>query len=277
MKLNLKVEAFGKQPRKSNWSKEHLAILQEHYPTKGSDYVAELVGRRRECVLSMAKRLGIRCQVYRAGKLRTSEEHKELVRKHYPTGMPLAELAELLGMKPASLCALACRLGVKRLVHVKAATVAKPAKAAPKVARPAPKPKPAPAPVSRYNYTPEQKQLVLDRFPHVDTEVLAEQLGKSADALRHFAKSLGLVKTPEYLAARELQLEVKRLAKKKAKAIVEKKKAAPVKAKRWFHYPMNSAEYKEGLALATAGGGRKKAVSTIDENGRPATVWRNAA
>lgn len=42
------------QPSPGTWSEEHMAILREHYPTKGSAYVAALVGRSRNRVTGHA-------------------------------------------------------------------------------------------------------------------------------------------------------------------------------------------------------------------------------
>ncbi len=42
------------------WNEEDLNILKEHYTSKGSKYVAELVNRSRAAVMTKAAKLGLR-------------------------------------------------------------------------------------------------------------------------------------------------------------------------------------------------------------------------
>ncbi|AHJ98962.1 hypothetical protein [Hymenobacter swuensis] len=153
-KLGLRIEEFGKQPRKTNWSEQHLTILREEYPIHGPEHVAQQVGRNQPSVVTMAKRLGIRCRRRPAGRPRWSTEHLGLLMEHYPAGLPTAQLVELLGRKADTIHAMARTLGLKRPPRV---VVPKP----PKVKVPEPVPAPKPAPVAKAKPAPAPKKPVL--------------------------------------------------------------------------------------------------------------------
>lgn len=257
------------EKKDTSWSAADLSILHTHYPVSGADKVAELTGRGRAAVLSKAKRLKIPSGKP-PGQPRWTEQEDAQLKVDWPAGRSTQELVRDFGRNPAAIHARACLLGLKRPPRVAVEKAPKPAKV---VVPPA-----APAKEKRSSgYTAAQEQRIREQFPHVETAALAAEIGKSEDAVRHFAtRALGLVKTPAFLAAREAQLAEQRLVKKKAKAQAEKKaqKKSSVGPAKWWHFPMSSAEYKAGLAATTAG---KKPTTIIDSYGRPATVWRNAA
>ncbi|TGE23503.1 hypothetical protein [Hymenobacter metallicola] len=297
-----KVLKLGKRTRSTVWSQADKDLLQQEYPTKGAAHVAELVGRSASTVTQMAVHLGVK----RDRKARVKAESKPLaplwspeedalLQQHYTAGMHVDDLVALLGRpKPATLHRLSV-LKIKRLPKMKVVPTPKVPKekkaklrpvARVKVA-PAPKPAPmpkvapvAPAPKSGLaahgsSWSPEQNEQLQTRFPITDTAELAAELGRTLYAVSRQATTLGLKKSEAFLEAQAVALAEQRLIKKKAKAQAEKKQKKEVVApKKWWHYPMNSPEYKAGSAAVTAG---KKPVTIIDENGRPATVWRNAA
>jgi hypothetical protein len=97
-----------------DWTESETATLRENYEALGYKGVSDLLGRSLASVRNKAEDLKLRRN---SGYKRWTAEADELMLAHYPTAMPLRELAALLGRtKVSDLVKRARKLKIKRLV-----------------------------------------------------------------------------------------------------------------------------------------------------------------
>lgn len=249
------------QKTRQKWSTEHIALLLDLYPTGDRAAIMAAVGRPWIQIIDKAYQLGVKRVV---GKTpHWSAQHLTLLHQHYPEHGP-AHVAALVGKPETAVLAYAKRLKLRY--------------------RYARRP-------GREAWSEEHLALVRQHYP---TRMPLEELsalvgGRSAHNLQGRAALLGLRRLPRLakekpepqpqprppVAAKPAPIDkaTKKLVKAKAKAKASKKESDSQKPRKWFHFPMNSPQYQAGMAASIAG---KRAITIIDPNGRPATVWRNA-
>ncbi|RFP65907.1 hypothetical protein D0N36_06805 [Hymenobacter lapidiphilus] len=255
------------------WSAAELAVLTTEYPLHGAKHTAALLGRAVSAVHTRAHRLGLAagsCQSW-------STEHTALLHKHYPIDGPTT----VVGLLPHTRTAILKRAQILGLTSGKKA--------------------------GQRRWSTEHAALFARDYPAGrPLAELANELGRSTAALVTRAHQLGLLRLPGRKPARprahpparratvlapkpapvpkaapaakppKPPKDIRLAVKQKAKAQAAKKQAPkkPTTAKKWYHYRMGSPEYEAGLAATTAG---KQRTTILDENGRTAIVWRNAA
>ena len=90
--------------KRAGWPESELAILREHYPTKGGAFVAAMLGRELKDVQRTASRKKIKCG--------WSDEQVALLRELYPTKGG-AYVGELVGRSARVVVQKALTLGIK--------------------------------------------------------------------------------------------------------------------------------------------------------------------
>lgn len=253
------------------WNPADMAILVAHYQTLGPDYVAEQTGRPVHLVRAKAWRLGLSA----TGAEEWSEQELEQLRRHYP--LEGADyVVELTGRPRTAVLTKAKRLGIR-----------------------------CGNPAGHPRWSEEEDSMLKADYPTGSLPDLMARLGRNLDAVRQRAALFGLkrvkrakpapapkvekpalVPTPAPPVAKvkptpapkkpvlsQEEKELKKLVRNKAKAKKEKK-AKPEPPKKGWQYPMHSPEYNAWLASTTAG---RRRTTILDENGRPATVWRKEA
>lgn len=264
------------------WSEDHLAVLRAEYPVHGSVHVAAVLGRNRSQVIVQARKRGIPAPPVRSGA-GWSEEHLALLREHYPTYMPVREIAKLVERRRDTVVAMARKLGISRPITE--------TESGPKRLR---------------VWTPERDQQLREALTGATNAELAEYFPATYHAISRRISRLGL----GYMAQRAERIQgrrnttravtwaAKRIAQQIAKEAEDKAQRAaqelvllrqrvheiavarirkrrypppPPRAPKWFDYPTQSVEHQLGLAAALAG---RKPYCIVDANGRDAVVWR---
>jgi hypothetical protein len=139
------------------WSEEDVALLRNYYPSKGSDYCANLLNRTERATAKKAYELGIRRDInYWA------EEEIDFLKENY-TIKPLKEVASHLKRTEASVQTKANRLGIRTF--------------------------------ERTEWTHLEDKVILDNFKNLPLTKIAELLGRSYESVQHRSlKVLGLSK-----------------------------------------------------------------------------------
>lgn len=107
--IKSKADKMGLHRDFKRWSEEHLAAIRRFYTSRGTLYVAALVGRRARAVQYMALELGLRPARPAHRPKDWTDEQIATLRRVYPVSGPQAA-ADLIGRKLQTVYCMASKL-----------------------------------------------------------------------------------------------------------------------------------------------------------------------
>lgn len=95
------------------WTAEEVAFLMDNYPTKGSVYCAEALGRSRSSVRAKAFLLNLPCYYNKTNGQPWTEEEINILKLYYTKPKGILKCCELIDRPKQSIICQANRLGIK--------------------------------------------------------------------------------------------------------------------------------------------------------------------